>query len=50
MYNDQLKDYNEFSGCLPPEVTCVCFAYNGLPGPFSLQQVAGSGLCVLIIL
>lgn len=50
MHNDQLKDYNEFSGCLPPAVTCVGFDYNGLPGPFSLQQVAGSGLCILVIL
>lgn len=44
MHNDQLKDYSEFSGCLPPAVTCVGFDYNGLAGPFSLQQVAGSGL------
>lgn len=45
MHNDQLKDYNEFSGCLPPAATYVGFDYNGLPGLFSLQQVAGSGLC-----
>lgn len=45
MHDDQLKDYNEFSACLPPAATCVGFDYNGLPGLFSLQQVAGSGLC-----
>lgn len=25
MHNDQLKDDNEFAGCLPPAVTCVGF-------------------------
>lgn len=45
MHNDQLQDYSEFSGCLPSAVTCVGFDNNGLAGPFSLQQVARSGLC-----